>query len=155
MILSDTNEEIDFSELSKWRITLNNPNEKPSWWSHWEKELQKKRMEEKLREARRKELKEFVEKLGYEIRYEHPFDTDSYEFTATIKGGNKFFVKVVGVIIKIWPRYGYEASKYEQNINCITEEKIMEMSAEHIKSFKLKQDQIKKWKLEGDFRNDA
>lgn len=136
-------------------MILFNTTEKPDWWSHWEKELQKHRMEEKLRVTRRKELKEFVEKLGYEIRFEHPFNSDSYEFTATIKGGNKFFVKVVGVIIKIWPRYGYEASKYEQNINCITEEKIMEMSAEHIKSFKLKQDQIKKWKLEGDFKNDA
>ena len=136
-------------------MILSNTTEKPSWWSHWEKELQKHRMEEKLRVARRKELKEFVEKLGYDIRFEHPFDSDSYEFTATIKGGNKFFVKVVGAIIKIWPRYGYEASKYEQNINCITEEKIMEMSAEHIKTFKMKQDQIKKWKLEGDFRNDA
>lgn len=155
MILSNTNEEIDFAELSKWNVTLNNPNKKPDWWSHWEKELQKHRMEEKLKAARRKELKEIVEKLGYDIRFEHPFDRDSYEFTATIKGGNKFFVKVVGVIIKIWPRYGYEASKYEQNINCITEEKIMEMSAEHIKTFKMKQDQIKKWKLEGDFKNDA
>lgn len=154
MILSN-NEEIDYSELLKWRITLKNPNDKPDWWSHWEKELQKHRMEEKLRAARRKELKEIVEKLGYDIRFEHPFDKDSYEFTATVKGGNKFFVKVVGVIIKIWPRYGYEASKYEQNINCITEEKIMEMSAEHIKTFKMKQDQIKKWKLEGDFKNDA
>ena len=112
-------------------------------------------MEEKLRVERRKELKEIVEKLGYDIRYEYPFNANSYEFTATIKGGNKFFVKVVGAIIKIWPRYGYEASKYEQNINCITEEKIKEMSAEHIKSFKVKQDQIKKWKLEGDFKNDA
>ena len=137
-------------------MILFNTNEKyPDWWEHWAKELQKHRMEEKLRANRRKELKEIVEKLGYDIRFEHPFDEGSYEFTATIKGGNKFFVKVVGCIIKIWPRYGYEASKYEQNINCITEEKIKEMSAEHIKSFKVKQDQIKKWKLEGDFRNDA
>lgn len=137
-------------------MILFDTNEKyPDWWDHWAKELQKHRMEEKLRVERRKELKEIVEKLGYDIRFEQPFNAHSYEFTATIKGGNKFFVKVVGAIIKIWPRYGYEASKYEQNINCITEEKIKEMSAEHIKSFKVKQDQIKKWKLEGDFKNDA
>ena len=137
-------------------MILFDTNEKyPDWWDHWAKELQKHRMEEKLRVERRKELKEIVEKLGYDIRFEQPFNAHSYEFTATIKGGNKFFVKVVGCIIKIWPRYGYEASKYEQNINCITEEKIKEMSAEHIKSFKVKQEQIKKWKLEGDFKNDT
>lgn len=130
-----------------------NKNETLEWLLHLRhKQIQQQRMEEKLRETRRKELKEIVEKLGYNIRFTNAFNKNSYEFTATIKGGDKFFVKVIGVIIKIWPRYGYAASMYEENINCITEEKIKEMSAEHIKTFKLKQDQIKKWKIEGDFK---